>query len=160
MESHNIQSASGSQSNIIKVIVWVMVLSALIMLGLVYKAIVKHKAGYAQLIATELVVVYYDEHKQFPQNWAQLAPYYPDVRHTGFIENYEAVQKAVIIDFDRLDEYLTMEAFDVDKVESIITLMKDRDAHFVGGEANILVVKYLTGVVTIADFIPAVPENK
>ena len=159
MENHDNKSQAVSQSKIVKVIVWVMVLSACIMLALVYKAIVKHKAGYAQMIATELVVVYYDHHKKFPQNWAQLKEYYPQVRHTGFLANFAAVEKAVMIDFDRLDAFLTMDTFRADEVESIVTLVKDKEAHFVGGEANILIVKYLTGIVTIADFIPAVEEE-
>ena len=57
-------------------------------------------------------------------------------------------------------EYKTLETFDPKATQSIITLVKDKDAHFVGGQADTMVVNYLTGKVEIDMYIKEEKQSK
>jgi len=154
------QASKPSNSSVIKVIVFVIFAMTVVMTSLVMKARDKHKSGYYQMTAAEMVVVYYDTHKAFPKDWAALKPFYAQINHTGYVQSFDILANEVSIDFNRLAEYKTLETFDPAETESIITLIKDKEAHFVGGQADSMVVNYFTGKVEIDAYLKEDKKSK
>jgi hypothetical protein len=100
------------------------------------------KDAYAQWVAAELVIVYFEDNNILPENWENLKTSFPDgkgLHHGG--QSFEEVRDRIIIDFPKLP-VLKNKFANKEEIPNVIKTKSNNEAHWSGAEPNFLVNEY------------------
>jgi uncharacterized membrane protein len=92
----------------------------------------------AQWAAAELVVAYYQDKRQLPENWEALQAYFPDGAPHRRDLSFDEIRNRISIDFLALP-VLTKTFSNPEAIPEIITTRSRVDAHWKDAEPNQLV---------------------